>query len=233
VANWITLAKTLKLKFYMQTRLVDNTATAKIQALLTENDLINDPSQDFVFKYGTSVTSPDSRHEHYALDYVNSGGVGEYICNYFMWMVTAQKYGGTVNLSGDPRARYYFYRQAGTYSWANSQTCPCFVNSQFGTSPTFPSWYPSVPSKTPYCLIGKGYMGRDHGDNSGAPPDGSYRTAFGVYPAAGEFDADQHESDTSQHSHYRDDSHTDSHESLNSHNDSSYDDSHDYSSHGY
>jgi len=45
--------------------------------------------------------------------------------------------------------------------------------------------------------------------------------------------ADQHESDTSQHSHYRDDSHTDSHESLNSHNDSSYDDSHDYSSHGY
>lgn len=193
VANWTTLAKTLKLKFYMQTRLVDNTVAAKIQALLTENDLINDPSQDFVFKYGTSVTSPDSRHEHYALDYVNSGGVGEYICNYFMWMVTAQKYGGTVNLSGDPRTRYYFYRQVATYSWANSQTCPCFVNSQFGASPTFPAWYPSVPSQTPYCQIGKGYMGRDHGDNSGAPPDGSYRTAFGVYPAAGQFDADQHE----------------------------------------
>ncbi|MBN9382903.1 MAG: SusD/RagB family nutrient-binding outer membrane lipoprotein [Chitinophagaceae bacterium] len=193
VANWTTLAKTLKLKFYMQTRLVDNTVTAKIQALLTENDLINDPSQDFVFKYGTSVTSPDSRHEHYALDYVNSGGVGEYICNYFLWMMTAQKYGGTVNLSGDPRTRYYFYRQAGNYSWANSQTCPCFVNSQFGTSPTFPAWYPSVPTQTPYCVIGKGYMGRDHGDNSGAPPDGSYRTAFGVYPAAGEFDADQYE----------------------------------------
>jgi hypothetical protein len=192
-ANWITLAKTLKLKFYMQTRLVDNTVAAKIQTLLTENDLINDPSQDFVFKYGTSVTSPDSRHEHYALDYVNSGGVGEYICNYFMWMVTAQKYGGTVNLSGDPRARYYFYRQVGTYSWANSQTCPCFVNSQFGASPTYPAWYPGVPASTPYCAIGKGYMGRDHGDNSGAPPDGSFRTAFGVYPAAGQFDADQYE----------------------------------------
>jgi hypothetical protein len=196
VANWTTLAKTLKLKFYMQTRLVDNTATAKIQALLTENDLINDPSQDFVFKYGTSVTNPDSRHEHYALDYVSSGGVGEYICNYFMWMVLSQKYGGTVNLNGDPRARYYFYRQAATYSWANSQTCPCFVNSQFGTSPTYPAWYPSVPDKTPYCLIGKGYMGRDHGDNSGAPPDGNFRTAFGVYPAAGQFDADQHKTVT-------------------------------------
>jgi hypothetical protein len=189
-ANWITLAKTLKLKFYMQTRLVDNTVSAKIQALLTENNLINDPSQDFVFKYGTSITSPDSRHEHYGVDYVNSGGVGEYIGNYFMWMVTSQKYGGNVNLTGDPRARYYFYRQSLSYSWANSQTCPCFANSQFST-PNYPAWYPSVPSKTPYCVIGKGYMGRDHGDNSGAPPDGNFRTAWGVYPAAGQFDADQ------------------------------------------
>jgi len=195
VANWVTFAKTLKLKLYMQTRLVDNTATAKIQALLSENDLINDPSQDFVFKYGTSITAPDSRHEHYALDYVNSGGVGEYICNYFMWMLTAQKYGGSVNLSGDPRTRYYFYRQSTSYSWANSQTCPCFVNSQYGNS-NFPAWYPSVPDKTPYCVIGKGYMGRDHGDNSGAPPDGNFRTAFGVYPAAGQFDAEQHQAVT-------------------------------------
>src|SRR6186713_2391613 len=62
VKNWTTLAKTLKLKFYMQTRLVDNTAAAKIQDLLTENDLINTPAQDFVFKYGSSITSPDSRH---------------------------------------------------------------------------------------------------------------------------------------------------------------------------
>lgn len=84
VANWVTFAKTLKLKLYMQTRLVDPSVTSKITALLTENDLINDPSQDFVFKYGTSITAPDSRHEHYGLDYVNSGGVGEYICNYFM-----------------------------------------------------------------------------------------------------------------------------------------------------
>jgi hypothetical protein len=112
-----------------------------------------------------------------------------------MWMMTAQKYGGSVNLAGDPRTRYYFYRQTTSYSWANSQTCPCFVNSQYGNS-NFPAWYPSVPDKTPYCVIGKGYMGRDHGDNSGAPPDGSFRTAFGVYPAAGQFDADQHQAVT-------------------------------------
>jgi hypothetical protein len=191
IPDWITLAKTLKLRFYMQTRLVDNSVTPKIEALLTENDLINDPSQDFIFKYGTSITAPDSRHEHFALDYVNSGGVGEYICNYFIWMMTAQKYGGNVNITdGDPRARYYFYRQTNSYNWANSQTCPCFVTSQYGSS-HFPAWYPSVPDKTPYCVVGKGYLGRDHGDNSGAPPDGSFRTAWGVYPAAGQFDADQ------------------------------------------
>jgi Starch-binding associating with outer membrane/Susd and RagB outer membrane lipoprotein len=189
-ANWIALAKTLKLKLYMQVRLVDNTVTPKIQALLTENKLINTPAQDFVFKYGTNITSPDSRHEHYGIDYTTTG-VGEYINNYFIWMVGAQKYNGNINLTGDPRIRYYFYRQASNYSWANSQTAPCFVNSQFGATPNPPAWYPSVPDKTTYCVPGKGYYGRDHGDNSGAPPDGVYRTAWGVYPAGGQFDANQ------------------------------------------
>ncbi len=188
-ANWITLAKTLKFKFYMQARLVDNTVTPKIQALLTENNLINTPAQDFQFRYGTSVTSPDSRHPHYASDYTNTGN-GEYLSNYYMWLVAAQKYGGTVNLNGDPRLRYYFYRQVVNYSWANSSTAPCFSKSQFGSS-TFPSWYPSVPDQSPYCTVGKGYHGRDHGDNSGGPPDGSYTTAWGIYPAGGQFDASQ------------------------------------------
>lgn len=189
-ANWLTLAKTLKLKLYMQVRLVDNTVTPKIQALITENNLINSAAQDFVFKYGTSITSPDSRHTHYASDYSNSGN-GEYLSNYFMWLLMTQKYGGVSNnTSGDPRVRYYFYRQAGSYSWATSSTCPCFAKSQFGNS-QFPSWYPSVPDQTPYCTVGKGYHGRDHGDNSGAPPDGNFTTAWGVYPAGGQFDADQ------------------------------------------
>ncbi|RTL54430.1 MAG: SusD/RagB family nutrient-binding outer membrane lipoprotein [Sphingobacteriales bacterium] len=195
-AKWITLAKTLKLKFYMQARLADNTAGPKIQALLTENNLINSPSQDFVFRYGTNLTAPDSRHEHYGFDYVNSGGVGEYLSNYFIWDVTAAKYNGIVNIANnassnaDPRARYYFYRQVTNYSWANQQTAPCFGNSVYGNS-NFPAWYPSVPDQTPYCVVGKGYLGRDHGDNSGAPPDGGYRTAWGVYPAGGQFDYDQ------------------------------------------
>jgi hypothetical protein len=34
-------------------------------------------------------------------------------------------------------------------------------------------------------------MGRDHGDNSGGPPDGAYKTQHGIYPAGGNFDYSQ------------------------------------------
>ncbi|MBS1609779.1 MAG: SusD/RagB family nutrient-binding outer membrane lipoprotein [Bacteroidetes bacterium] len=185
---WVTFAKTLKLRFYMQTRLVDASAKAKIEELLAEDDLINDPSQDFVFQYGTSLSAPDSRHPQYGANYVDAGGPG-YLSNFFMWMVASQKYGGTVNFNGDPRLRYYFYRASLNYNWANSSTCPCFARSIFATSAP-PAWYPSVPDETPYCVIGKGYLGRDHGDASGGPPDGSFRSTYGIYPAGGEFDSD-------------------------------------------
>ena len=185
---WVSFAKTLKLRFYMQTRLVDASAKTKIEELLAEDDLINDPSQDFVFQYGTSLSAPDSRHPNYGGNYVDAGGPG-YLSNYFMWMVASQKYGGTVNFNGDPRLRYYFYRASLNYSWANSSTCPCYARSIFANSAP-PAWYPSVPDETPYCVIGKGYLGRDHGDASGGPPDGSFRSTYGIYPAGGDFDAD-------------------------------------------
>lgn len=188
---WTTFAKTLKLKFYMQTRLVDPGAKAKIDALLTEDDLINDASQDFVFQYGTSISAPDSRHPQYAANYVDAGGPG-YLSNFFMWMVAAQKYNGLVKFDGDPRLRYYFYRPSLGYGWANSSTCPCFARSIFANDAP-PAWYPSVPDVSPYCVIGKGYLGRDHGDAAGAPPDGSFRSTWGIYPAGGEFDYDQEE----------------------------------------
>ncbi len=188
--NWTTVAKTMKLKFFMQTRLVDPAAAASIKTLLAENNLINTAAQDFVFRYGSNNNTPDSRHPHYANSYQATGGAGEYLSNYFMWEVASQKYGGNVNLTGDPRLRYYFYRETDNYAWANVSTCPCYPNSQFGNS-NFPPWYPAVPTVTPYCVIGKGYLGRDHGDNSGAPPDGTYRTAYGVYPVGGDFDSNQ------------------------------------------
>lgn len=191
-SKWITLANTLKLKYYMQTRLVDNTVPAKIQALMTTNNLINSASQDFAFQYGKNLASPDSRNPHYGNNYVNSGGPGDYLSNYFMWKVTAQKYNGSVTLLnspastvGDPRARFYFYRQVLNSASFTQTTVPCAY------LPNPPAWYPSVPDQTPFCYVGKGYFGRDFGDNSGSSPDGNFRTTWGIYPAGGEFDQNQ------------------------------------------
>jgi len=181
--KWRKLAKTLKLKFYTQVRLVDNTVGAKIQALLTENDLVTDAANDFEFAYGTNVNAPDSRHPHYAGNYTATGNAGDFIGNYFMWLVTAQKSGGVVS-SLDPRRRYYFYRQRTNFADVNQQTCSC-------NSESTPGHYPTVPTDGPFCLVGSGYWGRDHGDNSGIPPDANLRTTWGVYPAGGEFDANQ------------------------------------------
>jgi hypothetical protein len=185
VAKWKKAAKTLKLKFLMQTRLVDNTVTAKIQSLLTENDLITAEANDFTFKFGTTNNLPDSRHPHYAANYNNavtgSNSANDFIGNYFMWAVGVEKSGSGAVTSLDPRRRYYFYRQRTNYADANSQSCPC-------TGYPFPGHYaPNMP----FCLVGAGYWGRDHGDNSGVPPDGNTRTTWGVYPAAGEYDASQ------------------------------------------
>ncbi len=179
-ANWIKAVKSLKLKFYLQTRLVDNSVGAKIQALLTENNLVNTEAQDFTFKYGTNLSAPDSRHPHYASNYTAGGSAGDFISNFFMWEVVAEKSGGSVS-SLDPRRRFYFYRQRTNFAEVNAQTASCSVQA-------YPSHY---PAGTPFCLVGAGYWGRDHGDNSGTPPDGPLRTAWGIYPAGGEFDANQ------------------------------------------
>jgi len=65
-AKWITASKTMKFKLLMQTRKVDATAAAKIQALVTAGDLISTAANDFNFKYGTNRNSPDARHPDYA-----------------------------------------------------------------------------------------------------------------------------------------------------------------------
>jgi len=186
--NWIAAAKTLKLKFYMQTRLVDNTVSAKITALLTENNLINASSGDMVFKYGTQNSTPDSRHPHYAANYNNasagSNSADDYLGNYFMWVVAVEKSGTGAVTTIDPRRRYYFYRQRTNYADVDASTASCSVEPKPG----------HYSAEMPFCLVGAGYWGRDHGDASGTPPDGPLRTTWGIYPAGGEFDANQNTS---------------------------------------
>jgi len=183
--KWATFAKTIKLKAYVQTRLVDQAnVTAKINALLTENDLIDTPAEDFVFNFGTKDQAPDSRAPHYVSNYGTNTGTADYLGNHFMWALVQEK--GIV----DPRARYYIYRQIDNIT--NDSRLPDQTTTQFALA----CYYRTSPYPTgsPYCIVGTGYWGRDHGNNEGTGPDGLLKSTWGLYPVGGEFDADQNKS---------------------------------------
>jgi hypothetical protein len=169
---WITLAKTLKLKIYLNLRLLDpSKATSEINSLIADGDLISDPSQDFYFPYSRNTDNPDSRHPYFTYNYLNGGN--DYMANYYMWTLYEEK------AVVDPRIRYYFYRQV-LVSSEDFQELPCYGVDR-------PAHY---PVDMPYCTLNDGYWGRDHLDDDGIPPDTRKRTLWGVYPAGGEFDSD-------------------------------------------
>jgi hypothetical protein len=175
-AKWITLAKTLKLRIYNNTRHVDESASlAGINALLLDGDLMTTSSEDFNVVFGTNNTAPDVRHPQYVNNYENSPS-GEYMSMYFMNLMVS---------TDDPRTRYYFYRQVGEFPEANAQgifDLPCLAES-------YPSHY--TPGVDPFCTsIGDGYWGRIHGDAQGLPSDENKITTWGTYPIGGKFDND-------------------------------------------
>ena len=172
-ASWRRAAKTLKLKLYNQIRLVDNTVKAKIDALIADGELITTDAQAFVYKYGSKNLNPDSRHPKFGTYYTGTGA-NDYLGNYFMYVVFAEKGVGI-----DPRWRYYFYRQVSTVTNISPSILECLG------SPT-PSHY---PANVPFCYAHvAGFYGRDHGNDRGIPPDNFLRTVWGVYPVGGKFD---------------------------------------------
>jgi len=168
---WVKLANSLKLKAYIQSRLVNANAKAQIESLIASGAgaLIAVAEEDFQFDYGTNNSSPDSRHPDFAGNYVN--GASKYMANYFIYALYKEK--SVV----DPRINYYFYRQTLNIS-SNPIDLPCAGASR-------PVHY---PSNVPYCTVGDGYWGRDHLDDDGIPPDNKLRTIWGVYPAGGKYD---------------------------------------------
>lgn len=115
--SWLKVANTIKLKIYLNLRLTEPArALAGINALATATGgLIITAADNFVFRYGTSTTDPDARHPRFVAAYPAGGG--NYMSNWLMWQMyhgyTSWTAGGT---SGDPRMRFYFYRQVNTNS---------------------------------------------------------------------------------------------------------------------
>jgi hypothetical protein len=173
----------------MNTRRVDGAANkATIEALFADPDItrtLGTTSYDFEFKYSAKQSNPNSRHPRYNGNYDGTGSAGDYIGTHILWAMAVERgqFSNTeANNKSDPRTRYYFYRQRTNQANVNSQTSSCSVAAP-------PAHY---PPGMPFCLLGfAGWWGRDHGDNSGIPPDGPLRTTVGVYPFGGKFDNNQ------------------------------------------
>ncbi|MGY6521755.1 MAG: SusD/RagB family nutrient-binding outer membrane lipoprotein [Mongoliitalea sp.] len=175
VGRWQKAINTLELRYHLNRRLVDEAGSrAAINALISGGNLIA-PGDDFVFKYGTNLTNPDSRSPRYS-QYGQGGG--DYQGTWYMFHLTEAKG------FDDPRVRYYLYRQVKT-----NPTDPDLLRC---LGEIAPGHY--LAGGFPFCLPnmvdGRGYWGRDHLNNEGIPPDGFGRTVFGLYPAGGRFDED-------------------------------------------
>lgn len=172
--KWVKAANSLKLKLYLQTRLVDTNAAAAFNAIIASGNFIEDTADDLQWNWpATSATNPDTRHPRYGINYA-SAGAGEYMSNWLMNLMAT---------STDPRIRYYFYRQTPQVPGAelppDEQVLTCSLN-------TPPAHY--VTGGFTFCWLDNGYWGRDHGDADGIPPDGLLRATWGVYPAGGRYD---------------------------------------------
>lgn len=179
--KWTTLANSLELKAQLNLAADASNATAKsaIQALITANDLIDTDAEEFTYKYGTASTPSISRSGTYQTHYaVTKGSGGGYIGNYFLYQMFRDP---NLNVQ-DPRWRYYFYRKVGSKARALSdeaESVPCAI-----TSP--PEHYSAEGQ--PFCFMEPGFMGRDHGNADGGPPDARATTAVGAYPYGGRID---------------------------------------------
>jgi len=210
---WVRLVNSLKLKIYLNLRLTDApAATAGINAVIADpGGLISTTAQNFTFKYGISQSDPDSRHPRFIANYPAGGG--NYMSNYLIWQMfhgyDAQQNG----TPGDPRLRFYIYRQTSTNnSDPNNIRCvtapaapahypfstgtAIVYNSKAGippgisTDPANPAYFSASGLPRTFCYpTDRGYWGRDHVDNQGIPPDNFLRSAWGAYPSGGRFDA--------------------------------------------
>ena len=176
---WTTLANSIELK--AQLNLTADPATkaaavARINALVTADDLIDTDAEEFTYKWGVAAVPSISRNPTYQEYYsVNAGQAGGNIGNKFM----AQMYRGLG--VQDPRWRYYFYRQIGS----RPQALLVDPNS-IGCATSAPTHY--LATNEPFCFVEPGFMGRDHGNDSGTNPDGAVLTCVGAYPYGGKID---------------------------------------------
>ena len=178
--SWVALANTLKMRYHLTTRLAGGSGAA-FQAIVTSGDYIAARGDNFAFSYSTNQFNPNSRHPWYNQHYNAPTAGGDYMSNDYMFKFLRD---------ADPRLRYYFYRQNLNPGGVDAFTlgCPAELKPDHYTN-DMPFCLATLDHADPNSSLG--YWGRDHGNGDGIPPDGDKRTNYGIYPAAGVFDADQ------------------------------------------
>ena len=205
ISKWVKLHNTLLMRA--------NLTTGNYAAALAQTNVIESAADDFQFNYGTQELQPDTRHPNYSSDYTTSGAniyqsswlmghmAGSFDDHRALYFDNWQP--GTEARLGDPRRKYYFYRQ--TYGTPGNQTALYFSGAAYlypldfgGDSSngetlqcslqTVPFHLEFTPDEATQCSNLNGYWGRAHGNDEGTPPDAFARTAQGVYPAGGSFD---------------------------------------------
>ena len=188
-AKWTKFANSLKLRMLISGRLAIPDAAAKVKTILDGGNVIT-AADDFTFKFSKDPTS--IRHPWYTGVYDGSGDFDySYICHQPLVEMLDDE---------DPRFNFYFRRQTSTIlnpaDPADAGTIPCgrssgcvygyLVNSESVIKRLY-----TDKGKT-YGTADKAYMaglfGRDRGDNTGLPADGSLRLIPGVYPCGGFYD---------------------------------------------
>jgi hypothetical protein len=173
---------------------------AEINAIINQDNYIDEISEDFTFKYGTTRFNPNSRHPLYNDQYETGGGA--YIGNYFMWAMVTEKgvnqpdFPNSESDYGDPRVNYYFYKQKKDPGTLDNFTLPNRIRPEHYNNVRYNSFFDNTV-RTPYTISNwvsggnppqtNGFLGRDHGNNSGIPPDAEQRTCAGLYPIGGEW----------------------------------------------
>lgn len=176
--KWVNAANTLKLKIYVQRRLVDTNAEASFNAIIASGNYITDTADDFLYSWpAASATQPDTRHPRFGLNY-QAAGAGEYMSNWLMQLM---------DTTDDPRIRYYFYRQTSAVPGAGIAPNEELLNCSLETPPQH---YLDAGFGGDFCFLPNGFWGRAHGEADGIPPDGLLRATYGTYPVGGRFDDD-------------------------------------------
>ena len=181
--SWITLANTIRLR---AAYLTDDATT--FNNIISTGDFIDTEDEDFQYTFGSNRINPDSRHPRYVNQYEQADG--DYMSNYYMWLLRADKLetDGVTEIR-DPRLRYYYFRKVNNSDRQPTDSYGC-VLSGLPDQNAKPSDWNAIDSRLPYCYAATdGYTGRDHLNGSGIPADGAIRTAYGLYPMAGDFDA--------------------------------------------